>query len=172
MFENRSIQINFVIVEYDDFDDNVRSYDNYQIFEITNNTKQFSSIVTTFQFINTLVSTKFNNFICYEIIELTTNSLIFFTKSKTMNAKYDEKFDSNKRSHTKKIISKQFNQSIQFQTTKSSKSNDKTKRKIQTKQNKKTKMIFLKNIINEIIEMYDKSISIKNILKSNKIDFN
>ena len=164
IFENATIQMNFAIANYDEFDDNVRSYDSYSIFEFTNSTEQFTFFSTTSISNISFVASNSNHFIEYEIIDFTIKSLTVFTKTKIVNVKYDEKSDSNKRPHVKKITTNQSQVSAQ------STQNDRIKLKNSKKQNKKIEIASLIKMMNENTNVYDKSIFIRIILKINKID--
>ena len=70
MFENQSIRFNFVIIDFEKFDENIKSYNSYFIFESINNIEQFTSINST-SFIETSLSmSSFNYFINYNVIDL------------------------------------------------------------------------------------------------------
>ena len=195
MFENQSIQINFVTYDFEEFDENVRSYESYSIFEFTNNIEQSTSFNSWFSIVVVSIASEFNHFINYEIIDLSINSSFHYTDVKAVNIKYDENFDSNKKFHVEKSIVEQSQTDIQFQVDLQlqidvqsqidfqfqsdlqsqidvqSIQNERQK-KDQKKQSKKTKMISLMRMMNENTKFYDKSIFIRSILKNNKINMN
>ena len=95
-------QFNYVAIDFEKFDNNIKSYDSYFIFELINNFEQstlFNTILLAIEQISLLF---FNYSIEYKVIDLALVSIKNFTKIKVININYNEKFESNKRSHVDK----------------------------------------------------------------------
>ena len=101
---NVSIQVNYASIDYDEFDENVHSYDTFMNFSSQNSSISSSEdmqIMTLFSFRS---SSSVNSIVC-EVDDLfmrqkNVNSDLS-VDSKSTQAFYDEKSALNKRSHVK-----------------------------------------------------------------------
>ena len=101
MFD-QSTQMNFATVDFEDFDDNVRFYDNYFIFDFLITSFEKITFFTSIVLMNDALVNSTNHSIHVEIIDLFMHSHV--DNINAVNALYDEKSEANKRSHVKKSI--------------------------------------------------------------------
>jgi hypothetical protein len=97
------------------------------------------------------------------IYELSKNEMTISVETVSLNALYDEEFEFNKRSHHEQIA---------FDLTEFTLVSMKrvTKKKSQKRIDKKSESQFLINMFDDALKAYEKSISIRQILKVNKIN--
>ena len=186
MFD-QSTQMNFAQIDFGNFDDNVRFYDNYFIFDFSitffDKTISFTSTVL----MNDALDNSTSHSIHVEIADLFMR--LHVDDVNAVDAFYDEKFAINKRSHVEKSIeskkstfnqfestifllsSQQFftqsiaDQQFQFQTA-----DLKSKKNKKNQERKKFESQSIIDILDDASSKYDSTISIRQIFQNNKID--
>ena len=188
MFD-QSIQMNFTTIDFENFDDNVRSYDNYFIFDFSITSFEKITSFTSIVLMNDALINSTNHSIHVEIVDLSMHSHV--DNVNAVNALYDEESETNKRSHVKKniesrksafdrfksmtsisfLFNQQFftqsviDQQFQFQTADSkSKKNKKNQRK------KKFESQSIVDMLDDASSKYDTTISIRQVFQNNKIN--
>ena len=170
-----SAQINYASIEYNEFDENVHSYDIFMRFSMQSSSMFFSSdvqIMTLFSFRDSFSA----NFIICEINEFFVRSkdnvfdivsdVLSSVNSKSVQVFYDEKSAINKRSHIENTT-QQNQKKYQFQSQ-----TNRLKKKEMKKIKKRSKLISLIEMFDDSTNTYDKFISRRKLLKNNRIDIN
>jgi hypothetical protein len=93
-------------------------------------------------------------------------SLIISIEAVSLNALYDEEFESNKRFHQEQIVVSDSAESILTSIERT------VKKKSQKRVEKKFESQSLVDMFDDALSVYEKSISVRQILKVNKIDIN
>ena len=101
MFD-QSIQMNFATIDFENFDDNVRFYDNYFIFDFSITSFEKITFFTSIVLMNDALINSTNHSIHVEIVDLFMHSHV--DNVNVVNALYDEESEINKRSHVKENI--------------------------------------------------------------------
>ena len=168
-----SAQINYASAEYDEFDENVHSYDtSMRSSSQTSFTSSFSKDIQIMisSSSSSRDSPSANSIVC-EIDELSmknksiSSSAFSSADSKSAQIFYDEEFASNKRSHMNSQAQQSNSEEYQFQSQM-----NRQKRKEIKKIEKRAKLVSLVEMFDDAMRTYDKSISIRKLLKKNKID--
>ena len=184
---DQSTQMNFAQIDFENFDDNVRFYDSYFIFDfsITFFDKVTSSTSTILM--SDALGSSTNHSIHVEIADLFMRSHV--DDVNVVDAFYDEKFAINKRSHVEKSIesrrsafsqfestifflsSQQFStqsvvdQQFQFQIA-----DFKSKKNKKSQERKKFESQSVVDMLDDASSKYDSVIFIRQIFQNNKID--
>ena len=166
-----SAQINYASAEYDEFDENVHSYDtSMRSSSQISSTSSFSEDIQIMTFSSSRDSSSANFIVC-EIDELSMKNKSISSDdfssadSKSAQIFYDEEFASNKRPHINNQAQQSNSGKYQFQSQM-----NRQKRKEIKKIEKRTKLASLVEMFDDAIEAYNKSIFIRKLLKKNKID--
>lgn len=161
VFEN-SPQVNFCSAGYEAYDENVLSYEDNSSPSTSGNLSQYHSESFFFKFES--FTSEIVNFVTCEIADniqvkdfILTSFKIASIRSTSVDAFYEEKSSLNKRFHLK----------FSAPGLEKEKAKKKEQRQIEIK---KTDSILMMSMFNDAIETYDKSISIRQILKDNKVD--
>ena len=188
MFD-QSTQMNFATVDFENFDDNVRFYDNYFIFDSSITSFEKTTSFTSITLMSDALINSTNHSIHVEIVDLSMYSHV--DNVNAVNALYDEKSETNKRSHVKKnteskksafdrfesmtsifFLSNQqtstqsiADQQFQFQIVDS-----KSKKSKKNQKRKKFESQSIIDMLNDASSKYDTTISIRQILQNNKIN--
>ena len=189
MFD-QSAQVNFAQIDFENFDDNVRSYDNYSIFDfsITFSDKTTSSTSTILM--NDVLNNSTNHSIHVEIVDLSMRSHV--NDVNAVDALYDEKSETNKRSHVEKSIESRKSASSQFERLTSNFSlfnqqlftqsiidqqyqfqiaaDLKSKKNKKNQEKKKFESQSIIDMLDDASNKYDSIIFIRQIFQNNKID--
>ena len=167
-----SAQINYASAEYNEFDENVHSYDTPMRSSFQISFTSFSKDIQIMIFSSSSSRDSSSvNFIVCEIDELSmknrsiSSDAFSLADSKSAQVFYDEGFASNKRPHMNNQTQQSNSEEYQFQSQM-----NKQKRKEIKKIKKRAKLISLVRMFDDAIETYDKSIFIRKLLKKNKID--
>ena len=182
--------MNFATVDFEDFDDNVRSYDNYFIFDSSITSSEKTTSFTSITLMNDALVSSINHSIHVEITDLFMHSHV--DNVNAVNALYDEEFEANKRSHVKESIeskkstfdrfesmtsisslsSQQFStqsivdQQFQFQTADS-----KSKKSKKNQKKRKFESQSIIDMLDDASNKYDTIISIRQVFQNlNKIN--
>jgi hypothetical protein len=177
MFENSS-QSNFCATEYEHYDENVELYENISS-DLSHWHSETSSSNTeyTTESKAAKISSVESNSITYDVSKDTLNqdiqhltdavSFLFIT-SLYVNVMYEEESESNKRFHHESIVL-----SLSVSITASADQIERTiRKKSQKRVNKKFESQSPVKMFDDIIDIYEKSISIWKVLKNHKINMN
>ena len=99
---NQLVQVNFATIDFENFDDDVRFYDNYFIFDFSITSFEKITSFTLIVLMSDALNNSTNHFIHVEIIDLFMFSRI--DNVNVINALYNKEFEINKRSHFEKNI--------------------------------------------------------------------
>lgn len=147
-------QFNFCVADYDIFDKNISSYETDPLSEF-----EFDFRLDSFSF-KTEIDLKCDS-VMYKILN---DEFGPEPQSASMNVLYEERSDPNKQSHFEETVVPQ------AQKDQLMNSSNRLKKKRQKKIEKKTKLQSLIEMFNDIFEIYDKSISIQQMLKTSRVD--
>ena len=172
MFKN-SAQVSFVFYNYKQYDENLKFYDHHLFHRMIRfRSKDVETFSENFRVFISEFTVSFSDYAAssYESKSLFLSFSSNFLKSvSNIKSFYDEK--SSKRSHMND--SSQSIQDIVLQDERMSQfsfSNERIIKKEKKRTEKKTKMTFLISMFNDILDTYDKIISIKNVLKEIKMN--
>ena len=170
MFEN-STQASFVSYNYEQYDENLKPYDHHTHRMIMS---RFKSVETSSEDSRVFTSESIVSFSDYSASSYESKSVSLdfssnFLKDVCVESFYEE--DSSKRSHVKD--SSQFTQDTLQEDERMNQfppSRERITKKDKKRAEKKAEMTSLVSMFNETLRSYDKTISIKDVLKEAKID--
>ena len=186
---DQSAQVNFVQVGFGNFDDNVRFYDSYFIFDFS---VIFSDKIIPFTstvLMSDALDNSTNHSIHVEIADLSMRSHV--DDANAVDALYDEKSATNKRSHVEKstesrrsassqpesmtsispLPSQQpFTQPIADQQFQFQAADPKAKKSKKNQKKKKFESQSVIDMLDDASDKYDSIISVRQIFQNNKID--
>ena len=170
VFED-SAQASFVFYNYEQYDENLKSYDHHISHKMIMSRFESETFSENFRIFIPEFTVSFFDYSASNYASKSVFLSFFFEfleSVSSIESFYDEK--SSKRSHMND--SSQSTQSTlqDERMSQFSSSNERVTKKEKKRANKKAEMTFLVRMFNETLKSYDKTISIKDVLKEVKID--